>query len=202
VSLLWQEGGAFGDRIGAGFFSDVLLPTALFGSGSPNIASLPVRNIGMNAVGVPVAPTSTTITLNYSAGVFPNIWLNAGPMMSQAVSLTAAHPLTDRWSVTGAVNWARNTATSSTTDLAFTTYEGTASINYLLDTTWKASFVGTYGRYDSSGQGAETDFDVKRSVVMFMLTKVFDRELMTPTILRRTTDSDTPEKGKGGAEKK
>src|SRR5206468_3965119 len=158
LSLIWERTRGAGS-MESGFFSSILLPQAQAGMVSPNLPPISIVGGGMAPTGGPITPTTSRATLSYSVGVFPSIFLAAVPLLSQTVTVTTAHPLTERLSVTGGANFARNDSTSSGSNISFMSYQGDVSVNYLLTSTLKASAVGAYGHYDQQVMSTAVDFD-------------------------------------------
>jgi len=199
LSLIWERTRGAGS-MESGFFSSILLPQAQAGMVSPNLPPISIVGGGMAPTGGPITPTTSRATLSYSVGVFPSIFLAAVPLLSQTVTVTTAHPLTERLSVTGGANFARNDSTSSGSNISFMSYQGDVSVNYLLTSTLKASAVGAYGHYDQQVMSTAVDFD--RKVLMLMITKVWDRELFVPAFMRPTPAPEASESDQRGSEKK
>jgi hypothetical protein len=109
---------------------------------------------------------NTTTILSYSRSVYPSFFIAAVPLLSQVVAASVVHRLSDNWSVSGTVNYARNESISGPS-LTFITYGATASANYQISRTITATAGYTYNSFDASFVGSGYSFN--RNVLSVMI---------------------------------
>ena len=96
-------------------------------------------------------------SLNYSAGVYPSYFVQAGPLLSNLVSLTVWHRLTSQLSVSASVNYSKNDTLKSTTggnSLSFESIGSTVGLSYLVARNLALSLTETFGYFKGAGPGA------------------------------------------------
>lgn len=111
---------------------------------------------------------NTTFTGSYSRSIFPSFFIAATPLLSQVVSASVIHQFTERLSVNGAVNYAKNEAIGSTA-LQFDSYSGSAGLNYAFAKTWSVSANYIHMVTKNKFNGTNLDFD--RDVVSVTIRK-------------------------------
>ncbi|MGH7229500.1 MAG: hypothetical protein ACREIH_09860 [Nitrospiraceae bacterium] len=138
---------------------------------------------------------SSAVALNFSVGMFPSFFIEAGPMIGINAWIQGAHGLTDRLGLTGGVNYARSDTAVEGGSLSFVSLSTNMAFNYLMTPKLRASLIYTYGNYQQNAGGTDNGFD--RQTVMLNLTYVFGESFPRLGALAPRTPSDS-----GGLDKR
>ncbi|WP_447983633.1 hypothetical protein [Nitrospira sp. Nam74] len=111
---------------------------------------------------------NTTFIASYSRSIFPSFFIAATPLLSQVVSASFIHQFTERLSVNGALNYAKNEAIGNV-PLHFDSYGGSAGISYAFSKTWFVS--ANYMHMVTKNSFSGTDFNFDRDVFSVTLRK-------------------------------
>lgn len=100
----------------------------------------------------------TIASLNYSAGVFPSYFVQAGPLLSNLVTLSVWHRLTNQLAVTASVNYSKNDpinpAPGVGQELKFESVGSSVGLSYMLTRNVAMSLTETFGYFKGAGPGA------------------------------------------------
>ena len=99
----------------------------------------------------------TIASLNYSAGVYPSYFVEAGPLLSNMVTLTVWHRLSSQLSFSASVNYSKNDPLKGQpvgTDLSFESISSSIGFSYLLNRNMALSLSESFGYFKGAGPGA------------------------------------------------
>lgn len=99
----------------------------------------------------------TIASFNYSAGVYPSYFVEAGPLLSHMVTMTVWHSLTSKLSFSASANYSKNDPLKGQpvgTDLSFQSVAGTVGLSYLVAKNLALSLTENYGWFKGAGPGA------------------------------------------------
>ena len=187
--MTWSEGGLQTGRQFGGPSLQGLVP----GSGASR-SMVGFGNVPLTG-GAFLPAGKSTVALNYSVGVFPSFLLAAGPMLSHTGWFQASHGLTDSLGITGGVNYGHSEAAGQTTKFSFASFSSNLGLNYLITPTLRASITHTFGSYQISFGGRDSEFT--RQTGMFNLTYILGDNFLGLGALTPVTRSDY-----GGVDKK
>lgn len=102
---------------------------------------------------------STIATFNYSAGVYPSYFVQSGPLLSNLVTVTVWHRLTNQLGFTVSGNYSKNEPLKDSPgglsdQLKFESYSATVGLSYLITRNLAASITETFGYFKGAGPGA------------------------------------------------
>jgi len=113
-----------------------------------------------------------TVSLNYSAGIFPSYFVAAGPMVSHNIGVTAStQPWSNQFQASASVSYARNEILGEQQDTGvFESYFTSESLLYKITPTVNASLIHTFGLFMGNfGFGAGSG-SISRNTVMLSLS--------------------------------
>jgi len=110
---------------------------------------------------------NTDASLSYSRGVYPSFFISGLPLLSQVVTATVAHRLTELLTVTANGNYAKNESVP-TPLLSYESYWVTVGLNYKVSRILTTALSYTNSEYKQHFSGLNARFD--RNMVMVMLT--------------------------------
>lgn len=121
------------------------------------------------------ASLTTSVTMDYSTGVYPSYQVTTGPLYSHVVGVSAVHRFSDFFGSQARVNYSRNDAIGKNggSGILFDSYTATLGLYYRVSSWAVATLTGGYGYYKgnysgSSAFSANTHFD--RTDVTFGFT--------------------------------
>ena len=106
---------------------------------------------------------STLTTLSVSRAVFPSFYVTSTALVSNVITLSVSHQFTERLSATVNGNYAKNESVSGPS-LNFTSYSGSASLNYLF--TKRVVGSASYSRYVTDSSFAGQGFGFNRDIAV------------------------------------
>ena len=109
----------------------------------------------------------TDLTLSYSRMVRPSISIAAVPLLSQVVSATATHRVTELFSVLLNGNYAHNQSIPDSSILMFESYSVTPSMQYRVNRVMTATLSYTHSQFDRTISSQLSSFD--RNLVMLRI---------------------------------
>ena len=109
----------------------------------------------------------TDATISYSRVIVPSFLFVATPLLSQVVTGTVTHRVTNSISVSLLANYAINQSIPDSSLLKFTSYSVMPSVNYEINRTLKASLSYTWSQFQQAFASQEFGFD--RNVVLLSL---------------------------------
>ena len=109
----------------------------------------------------------TNLTLSYSRTIRPSISIAAVPLLSQVVSATATHRVTELFSVLLNGNYAHNQSIPDSSILTFESYSVTPSMQYRVNSVMTATLSYTHSQFDRTFSSQESNFD--RNLVMLRI---------------------------------
>jgi hypothetical protein len=101
---------------------------------------------------------NTDTTLSYSRSVFPSFFIAAVPLISDVVSLSVLHRFTDKVSGSVTGNYGKNESIEGA-QLSFTSYGGSAGLNYAITKRMRASLSYTHTVIKNAFLGQNFNFD-------------------------------------------
>ncbi|WP_447977186.1 hypothetical protein [Candidatus Nitrospira bockiana] len=108
----------------------------------------------------------TDYRLSYSRRVFPSFFISAVPLLSQVISAGVVHRFTDRLSVSGSLNYAKNESIPAGV-LEFLSYGGTVSVFYSINR--NTSLVASYLHNEFSTDFRDNSFSFTRDAISVTL---------------------------------
>jgi hypothetical protein len=109
----------------------------------------------------------TDIRVSYTRVIVPSFLVVATPLLSQVVSVTTSHRLTQALSLSLMANYALNESIPDRSLLKFESYSVTPSINYMIGRDITASLSYTHSQFSQNFSSQEFRFD--RNIVMLSL---------------------------------
>jgi len=109
---------------------------------------------------------STTMLLQFSRGIIPSFFLTPTPLLSQVLTASLSHKLTEDLSIIGNADYAYNESVTAQ-PAVFESYFATLGLSYTITRPLTATLSYTYSEFINSGAGG--DFSFKRDVIMFSL---------------------------------
>ncbi len=106
---------------------------------------------------------NTDASLSYSRGVYPSFFLSGLPLLSQVVTATVSHRLTDLLTATANGSYAKNESVPAGM-LAYESYGVTVGLNYQVSRILNATLSYTNSEYKQNSLGQSSRFD--RNMVM------------------------------------
>jgi len=101
---------------------------------------------------------NTDTTFSYSRSVFPSFFIAAVPLISDVVSLSVLHRFTDKVSGSVTGNYGKNESIEGA-QLSFTSYGGSAGLNYAITKRMRASLSYTHTVIKNAFLGQNFNFD-------------------------------------------
>lgn len=101
---------------------------------------------------------NTTTILSYTRSVFPSFFIAAAPLVSNVLSLSVVHQMTETLSLLGALNYAKNESVSPP-PLDFTSYGASVSLNYALTRSTSVSASYAYNQFEATFGVGRYSFD-------------------------------------------
>lgn len=114
---------------------------------------------------------STTVSANYSTGIYPSYQTSQGPLYSQVVGITGNHKVTDNFGGLATGNYARNESVGRNggNGIFFDSYSTTLGLYYRLSSWAVATLTNGYGYFRGNYSGVAIS-QFHRSEVIFGLT--------------------------------
>jgi len=120
----------------------------------------------------------SSVSISYSGGVYPSYYQEAGPMLSNSLSISATHRPYNRMFIFGSLNYGQNTVLGQTGSrgaaFEFQTYSGSVGVGYRVTQWMNASLTESFTYYRTpfatGAFGTPVITDFTRNVIMFSLT--------------------------------
>jgi hypothetical protein len=109
----------------------------------------------------------TDLTLSYRRMIAPSFFVAATPLLSQVVTATATHHVTEPFSVSLSGNYAHSESIPDSSLLTFQSYSVTPGVQYTVNRVMTAMLSYTFFTLDRTVSSQESSFD--RNVVMLRI---------------------------------